>query len=82
MRKRWPARRLLTEHAFEVACEDAEIIEAMDLDAGEKELLLTIAWVRPLHVVVIVDRVHDEDRILTVYEPDPSRLSADFRTRR
>lgn len=95
MKKRWLARRLLTEHAFdklraidcsfrefEVACEDADVIETIDLESGAKELLVTLAWVRPLHVVVIVDHVHDEDRILTIYEPDSSLWSADFRTRR
>jgi hypothetical protein len=47
-----------------------------------KELVLVISWRRPLHVVVIVDVVRGEERIVTVYEPDPGRWSHDFRRRR
>ena len=52
------------------------------MSEGLKELVLTLAWKRPLHVVVIVDEVHQEDRVVTVYEPEPARWSADFRRRR
>jgi hypothetical protein len=40
-----------------------------------KELVLVIDWKRPLHVVIIVDGVRGEERIVTVYEPDPERWS-------
>ncbi len=92
--KVWQARRLVSEHAFDklrlidclfsefsAACEAAEVIEETVVAEGLKELLLTLAWTRPLHVVVIVDEVHEEDRVVTVYEPEPARWSPDFRRR-
>ncbi len=94
-RKVWLARRLIAEHAFDklrlidclfsefsAACDMAEVIEETSLPDGVKELLLTLAWTRPLHVVVIVDEVHQEERVVTVYEPDPARWSSDWRKRR
>ena len=52
---------------FEEALETAEVIEETALNAGElKELLLLVEWVRPLHVVVVVDDVDLEERIVTV----------------
>lgn len=93
--KVWQARRLVSEHAFDklrlidclfseftAACDTAEVIEEVVVSEGLKEVVLTLAWQRPLHVVVIVDEVHQEDRIVTVYEPQPARWSADFRRRR
>lgn len=93
--KTWQARRLVSEHAFDklrlidclfsefsAACESAEVIEETVVSEGLKELVLTLAWARPLHVVVIVDEVREEDRVVTVYEPEPARWSTDFRTRR
>jgi hypothetical protein len=93
--KTWQARRVLSEHAFDklrlidclfsefsAACEAAEVIEETVVSEGLKELVLTLAWQRPLHVVIIVDEVHQEDRVVTVYEPEPARWSADFRRRR
>lgn len=44
--------------------------------------LLVIDWKRPLHVVMIVDVVRGEERIVTVYEPDHERWSHDYRRRR
>lgn len=93
--KVWQARRLVSEHAFDKlrliaclfsefssACETAEVIEETAVSDGVKELVLAVGWQRPLHVVVIVDEMHQEDRVVTVYEPEPERWSADFRTRR
>ncbi|MBA3268446.1 MAG: hypothetical protein H0T70_09350 [Acidimicrobiia bacterium] len=93
--KVWFERRLIAEHAFDklrlidclfsefsAACDAAEVIEETAVSGGVKELLLTVAWKRPLHVVVIVDEVRQEDRVVTVYEPDPSRWSSDYRRRR
>jgi hypothetical protein len=92
--KVWQARRLVSEHAFDklrlidclfsefsAACESAEVIEEFVVSDGLQELVLTVAWRRPLHVVVIVDEVHHEDRVVTVYEPEPTRWSRDFRRR-
>ena len=93
--KVWQARRLVSEHAFDklrlldclfsefaAACEGAEVIEETVLADGVKELVLTLAWKRPLHLVVIVDNVRQEDRVVTVYEPDPALWSDGLRKRR
>jgi hypothetical protein len=32
-------------------------------------------WQRPLHVVVVVDDIREEERIVPVYEPDEDRWS-------
>ncbi|MDP8929210.1 MAG: hypothetical protein M3O70_11730 [Actinomycetota bacterium] len=42
------------------------------------ELLLIVEWSRPLDAVVVVDEIREEGRIVTVYEPDKKRWSADF----
>ena len=47
-----------------------------------KELVLIVDWTRPLHVVVVVDDIRAEERIVTVYEPDRNRWSADFKVRK
>ena len=39
-------------------------------------------WRRPLHVMVVVDDAHDEERVITVFEPEPGCWSADLRRRR
>lgn len=96
--KVWRHPKLLSEHAFdklrlldctlaefEAALDVAEVIEETDVDgyAGTlKELVLSIQWKRPLHTVVVVDDARAEERIVTVYEPDPERWSADYRRRR
>lgn len=68
---------------FSAACEVAEVIEETVVSGGLKELVVTLAWTAPgeLHVVVIVDEVQHEDRVVTVYEPELARWSADFRRR-
>ena len=95
-RKHWHHRRLITEHAFdklrlldctfaefENSLEHAETIEEHTTSYQQvKEVVLVVDWIRPLHVVVVVDEVNDEDRVVTVYEPDPNRWSADYRRRR
>jgi hypothetical protein len=94
--KLWLHRRLITEHAFdklrlldcvfaefEGALQSAVIIEERDLgDELVKELVLVVDWTRPLHVVVVVDDARGEERVVTVYEPDPERWSDDYRRRR
>lgn len=93
--KVWRAKRVVSEHAFDklrlidclfgefsAACDAAVVIEETPLSDGLKELVLMLAWKRPLHVVVIVDEVREEDRVVTVYEPEPTRWSPDFRRRR
>lgn len=94
--KVWQHRRLITEHAFDklrlIDCTLAEfdaalvqplIIEETELSHGDvKELLLLIEWARPLHVVVVVDDVHAEERIVTIYEPHDGRWGDGYRVRR
>lgn len=94
--KVWRFERLITEHAFDklrhidcgfaefaAALEAAEVIEEHVLvDDQLKELVLVIEWARPLHVVVVVDARHQEERIVTVYEPDPDSWDAEYRRRR
>src|SRR5687768_13854250 len=92
-RKEWRFDRFISEHAFdklrdidctfaewEAALAAAEIIDSLELDPGvTKELLLLAGWKRPLHVVVLVDERRREERVLTIYEPDPARWTADNR---
>jgi len=94
--KEWRFRRWISEHAFDKlrvidctfaefteALESAEIIEETTVEPGAvKELLLVVDWVRPLHVVVVVDEIHEEERVITVYEPDDDLWSSDYRVRR
>ena len=96
--KVWRYPKLLSEHAFdklrlldctlaefEAAIEDAEVIEETAIDmtiGGLKELVLSVSWKRPLHVVVVIDDARAEERIVTVYEPDPDRWTSDYRRRR
>jgi hypothetical protein len=95
-RKVWRHERLITEHAFDklrivdcgfaefaAALEAADVIEEHTLaDEQLKELVLTLEWKRPLHVVVVVDDRHQEERIVTLYEPDPELWTDGYRRRR
>ena len=93
--KIWRFERLITEHAFDKlrlidcsfsefahALDDTEVIEELPLADGVKELVLTLEWLRPLHVVVVVDEIREEERILTVYEPDDRLWTDGYRRRR
>ncbi len=86
---------LITEHVFdklraidlglaefEALLDSGIVIEEVILrEDAVKELVLLIEWVRPLHLVVIVDDEREEERILAVYEPDPTRWHPGFRRR-
>jgi hypothetical protein len=37
--------------------------------------VLGVDWTRPLHLVVVVDERRQEERIVTVHEPDPDLWS-------
>lgn len=93
--KVWQYQRWVSEHAFDklrlidctfaefaVAAEEAEIIEERSSEGTRKQLLLVQDWRQPLHVVVVVDDRRREERIITIYEPDPDQWSADYRRRR
>jgi hypothetical protein len=58
------------------------IAEAEDSPAELREIVLLVEWLRPLHVVIVVDSARQEERLVTVYEPDPSRWTPDYRRRR
>jgi hypothetical protein len=73
----------LTLAEFDTLIGTGEIIEEHALSGEEiKEIVLLLDWVRPFHLVVIVDHRRREERILTLYEPDPDRWSSDYRSRR
>ena len=94
--KIWRHPRLISEHAFDklrlldctfaefdIALRTADIIEERVVGPEEvKELLLLVDWTKALHVVVVVDDVRREERVVTIYEPDPDRWSQDYRRRR
>jgi hypothetical protein len=94
--KIWRHPRLISEHAFDklrlldctfaefdIALRTADIIEERVVGPEEvKELLLLVDWTKALHVVVVVDDVRHEERVVTIYEPDPDRWSQDYRRRR
>lgn len=67
---------------FEVLLYGGEVIEQTSIVVGVKELVLVLEWARPLHVVVVVDDIRAEERIVTVYEPDKDRWSPDFKVRK
>ena len=94
--KQWVYPCVLTEHVFDkvrsldmnlaefeaVLTGTGEVIEESLLADGLKEVVLLIDWRQPLHVVVVVDDEHREERVVTVYEPAPDRWSDDYRRRR
>ena len=60
-----------------------EVIEEHDLGEGLlHEVVLVVDWIRPLHLVFVVDERRAEERIVTVYEPDPTQWAPDKRRRR
>jgi hypothetical protein len=71
----------MTLAEFEVLLDEGEVIEETSIEEGIKELVLIMEWSRPLHVVVVVDDIREEERIVTVYEPDEDRWSPDFKVR-
>ena len=72
----------ITLAEFEVLLDGGEVVEETLLRAMElKQVVLVLDWLRPLHVVVVVDDVRQEERIITVYEPDRDRWT-NFRERR
>jgi hypothetical protein len=72
----------MTLAEFEVLLDEGEVIEETSIEEGVKELVLSLAWPPPLHVVVVVDDIREEERIVTVYEPDEDRWSPDFKVRK
>lgn len=69
---------------FQQLLEEGEVIAEADDGSAEfrEEVVLLVEWLRPLHVVIVVDSAREEERLVTVYEPDPSIWTADFRRRR
>lgn len=67
------------QHILGVGEVIAEAIEGPD---AIKELILLVNWLRPLHVVIVVDESRQEERLVTVYEPTASEWTLDLRRRR
>jgi Domain of unknown function (DUF4258) len=60
-----------------------EVVEDYPTDHPyPSRLILGWAGTRPLHVVAAYNARDDESIIITVYEPDPARWEADFKTRK
>lgn len=72
----------MTLAEFEELLTGGEVIEATPIEEGLKELVVIVEWAHPLHVVVVKDNIRQEVRIVTVYEPDKNRWSADFKVRK
>lgn len=71
----------LTE--FQQLLGSGEVIgEAYEDNLEIKELILVVEWLQPLHVVIAVDTVREEERLVTAYEPDPAQWTRDLRRRR
>lgn len=72
----------MTLAEFEVLLDGGEVLEETSIAVGMKELVLILEWTKPLHVVVVVDDIRAEERIVTAYEPDKDRWSPDFKVRK
>jgi hypothetical protein len=73
----------LTFAEFEALLDTGEVVEELAISGDElKEIVLLLAWSRPLHLVIVVDHRNREERILTLYEPDPDQWTPDYRSRR
>lgn len=68
---------------FQALLDGGEVIAEADVGIlAHKELVLLVQWKHPLHVAIVVDEVREEERIVTLYEPDPLEWTPDFRRRR
>ena len=73
----------LSLREFQAVLGEGEVIAEADLGLlAHKELVLLVQWLRPLHAAIVVDEVREEERIVTVYEPDPVEWTSDYRRRR
>jgi hypothetical protein len=73
----------LSLREFHVLLGEGEVVAEADIGLlVHKELVLLVQWLRPLHVVIVVDEVREEERIVTVYEPNFRDWTDDFRRRR
>jgi hypothetical protein len=68
---------------FQGLFDGAEVIGEAEVGVlTHKELVLLLQRTGPLDVAILVDEGRAEERIVTVYEPDPSEWTADYRRRR
>jgi hypothetical protein len=73
----------MTLAEFAELLKSGEVIEEDLLGEGQlHEVVLIVQWLRPLHVVFVVDEPRSEERIVTVYEPEQGQWSTDHRRRR
>ncbi|HUY78952.1 MAG TPA: DUF4258 domain-containing protein [Ktedonobacterales bacterium] len=76
------AQRGVSENEVRLIMANGEVIEDYPTDSPyPSQLLLGWSAGRPLHVVAAQNDVDQETNIITVYEPDPARWTADFRRR-
>jgi hypothetical protein len=67
---------------FQALLGEGEVVAEAGVGLLAHKDVLLVQWVRPLHVAIVVDEQREEERIVTVYEPDPSEWTNDFRRRR
>ncbi|MBN1964575.1 MAG: DUF4258 domain-containing protein [Anaerolineae bacterium] len=75
--------RRVDEHAIRHVLQSGDVIEAYPDDRPYPSYLV-LSWdrSRPLHVVAADNQAEQTTIIITVYEPDPERWEAGFRTRK
>lgn len=73
----------ITWAEVEALLDDGEVVEQHALGEGDlKEIRLLLQWVRPLHVVYIVNERRRLVVYRTLYEPDTERWHPGYRERR
>jgi len=63
----------------QVLGQDEVIAEAADRASERREIVRLVEWLRPPHAVIVIDSDREEERLVTVYEPDPGLWTADHR---
>ena len=75
-------REISRADVLEVIASGQMIADYPDEHPHPARLLLGYPGDRPLHVVIGEDRAASTCHVVTVYEPDPSLWTSDFRSRR
>ena len=75
-------RHIKVEKVRDVLTRGETIEDYSDDMPYPSRLILGWRWRRPLHVVAVFNEIENEFIVITVYEPDPTLWSADFRKRK
>ena len=75
-------RRINDEDVLQVIQTGETIENYPDDKPYPSRLILGWSKSRPLHVVIADNKEDNKTIVITVYEPDPSRWTADFRSRK